>query len=160
MDLLHRQTSHPLQQHQIEEFEQPDEELCSYMETDELSCRKIHMRSVPWSPTYKNVSLEIEYCRMRRSYHLGLHINVRQLIILQRKLNYKYKNDLSLPEIENKIRSVYKKRKKIKNTAISISLEYIGPNWQLQMKQQDKSKRLNRTITENVSKYKSNGRQY
>ena len=110
MDLLHRQTSHPLQQHQIEELKELDEELCSYMETAELSCRKIHMGSVPWSPTYKNVSLEIEHWRISHSYHLGLHRNVRQLVILQRKLNSTYQNDLTLAQIESNIRSVYKKK--------------------------------------------------
>ena len=90
MDLLHRQTSHPLQQHQIEEFEEMDAELCCMMEKAEQTCRKFHMGNISWSPTYKNVSLEIEYWRMRRSYVLGLHRNVRQLIVLQRKLKITY----------------------------------------------------------------------
>ena len=107
MDLLYRQTSHPLQQHQIEDFEEMDAELCSMIENTEQSCRKFHMEIISWSPTYKNVSLEIEYWRMRRSYVLGLHRNVRQLIILQRKLKITHQNDLNLIDIENNIRFAY-----------------------------------------------------
>ena len=70
------------------------------------------------------MSLEIEYWRMGRSHFLGLHMNVRQLIILQNKLNIQYKNDLTLAEIESNVCYVYKKGKEIINMAISLSLEY------------------------------------
>ena len=53
MDLLHRQTSHPLLQHQIDNYEEMDAELCGMVDKAEISCRKFYMGKISWSPTYK-----------------------------------------------------------------------------------------------------------
>ena len=100
MDLLHSQVSHPLLRYQIEEYEELDAELCKMMDKAETSCRKLHMGTVSWSPTYKLINLEIEYWRMRRSHFLGMHRNVRQLIVLQNRLIITYNSNLDLQDIE------------------------------------------------------------
>ena len=61
---------------------------------------------------------------MRRSYILGLHSNVRQLIVLQNKLSLTYDDSLTLAEITSKISDTYKSRRRIKQIADSLSLEY------------------------------------
>ena len=61
---------------------------------------------------------------MRRLHKLGLHTNVRQLIVLQNKLKIKYVSTISLSNIESNIRSVYSRRKKVLKMAESLSLEY------------------------------------
>ena len=61
---------------------------------------------------------------MRRSHCLGLHKNVRQLIVLQNKLKIEYVSTISLGTIDRNIRKVYGKRNKILKLAESLSLEY------------------------------------
>ena len=61
---------------------------------------------------------------MRRLHKLGLHTNVRQLIVLQNKLKIKYVSTISLSNIESNIRSVYSRRKKVLKMSESLSLEY------------------------------------
>ena len=82
------------------------------------------MGKVSWSPAYKKINLLLEYWRMRRSYILGLHHNVRQLIVLQNKLSIPYDDSLTLAEINYYISDTYKRRRRIKEIAESLSLEY------------------------------------
>ena len=82
------------------------------------------MGTIPWSPSYKRINMEMEYWRMRKSHKLGLHRNVRQLLVLQNKLKIKYVSNMNLTMIEYKIRMVYAERKKVIKMAESLSLEY------------------------------------
>ena len=60
---------------------------------------------------------------MCHSYILGLHHNVRQLIVLQNKLSIPYDDSLTLADIKSNISDTYKRRRRIK-IADSLSLEY------------------------------------
>ena len=77
-----------------------------------------------WSPTYKRVNLVLEYWRMRKAHCLGLHRNIRQLIVLQHKLDITYDSSLSLLQIVEKIKEASRQRIQIKRMAVSLSLEY------------------------------------
>ena len=61
---------------------------------------------------------------MRKTYFNGLHHNVRQLIVLQHKLNLVYNPAITLVQIETKIKCAYQERKRCKELAESLSLEY------------------------------------
>ncbi len=61
---------------------------------------------------------------MRKAHCLGLHRNVRQLIVLQHKLDSTYDASLSLLNIVEKIKEGARQRIQIKRMAISLSLEY------------------------------------
>ena len=77
MDTLHSTVSDPMTVQQMEEYEFLDAKLCKMMDNAELKCRKLNVGTVHWSPTYKRVNLVLEYWRMRKAYHLGLHKNLR-----------------------------------------------------------------------------------
>ena len=94
------------------------------MEKAERTCRKLYMGKTKWSPTYIKVMLTLEYLKMRKSYLLGLHSNIRQLIVLQNKLDLVYDKNLNLNQIIQNIKQTYKHRLKIKRMAISLNLEY------------------------------------
>ena len=108
MDTLHHNATDSLTKFQQQEYEQLDMELCKMIETVDQKCRKLCVGSVAWPPTYKRVNLVLEYWRMRKAYHLGLHKNIRQLIVLQNKLQIKYNKKLSLPQTINNIRETAK----------------------------------------------------
>ena len=61
---------------------------------------------------------------MRKTYFNGLHHNVRQLIFLQHKLNLVYDPAITLVQIETKIKCAYQERKRCKELAECLSLEY------------------------------------
>ena len=94
------------------------------MDAVEQKCRKLHTGRIPWSPSYKKFCQHLEYWLNRRSHYKKEHRNVRQLIVLQNKLNIVYNADLSLADIENKIISSHNERKKCKLLAESLSYEY------------------------------------
>ena len=124
MDSLHNMSTDPLTAaHQVE-YEEIDKQLCEMMEAAELQCRKLCTGAIAWSPTYKMVMLALKYWRMRKTYKLGLHRNIRQLIVLQNKLKIKYNKNLILSDIIKKIQSTARHRLKIKIMAVSLSLEY------------------------------------
>ena len=108
----------------IIEYEKLDLILEKHMEAAELKCRKLNMGNIPWSPSYKKIHLEFDYWRMRYRYKLGVHRNVRQLQVLQNQLQITYNKNLSLNEIDIKIKDCYQRRKKIILMAESLSLEY------------------------------------
>ena len=124
MNSLHQIAIDPLTTAQQIEYEDIDKLLCINMEKAEKTCRKLHMGTTKWSPTYKKVMLTLEYWKMRKSYFLGLHSNVRQLIVLQNKLELDYDKNLTLNQIVQNIKQTYKLRLKIKRMAISLNLEY------------------------------------
>ena len=82
------------------------------------------MGNTPWSPTYKTTMLTFEYWCQREDYTLGLHRNVRDLIVLQRKLHISYDPSMPIQEIRDKKYECYLKRRKFKNIAEQLSLEY------------------------------------
>ena len=94
------------------------------MDKAELKCRKLHTGEIPWSPTYKRVNLILLYWHLRKSHVLGLNSNVRQLIVLQKKLHIVYDNTLDNKDIIKEIKEAHKQRKKIKLMAEKFSLEY------------------------------------
>ena len=124
MEDLHRQTVYPLPQHLIEQYEEIYCIVDGLMAAAEKQCRKLRTGTIPWSPIYKNSCQQVLYWLMRKSYFLKKHRNVRKLIVLQNKLNIKFNNELTLVEIETKIRTAYKLMKKCKADAESLSLEY------------------------------------
>ena len=94
------------------------------MDEAELKCRKLHTGAIPWSPTYKKACLTLLYWLMRRTYFKGKHSNVRQLIVLQNKINLDFDPNLTLIQIETNIKLAYKERKRCMLYAESLSLEY------------------------------------
>ena len=60
------------------------------MDEAELKYRKLHAGAITWSSAHKRVSQILEYWLMRLKYSRRKHINVRQLIILQNKLDIEY----------------------------------------------------------------------
>ena len=113
MNYVYEKIYDQISEHFIEEFEKIDELLCKSMDYAESKCRKLCMGTIPWSPSYKRIDMEMKYWRMRKSYKLGLHRNVRQLLVLQNKLKIKYVSSMRLTMIEYRIRMVYVERKKI-----------------------------------------------
>ena len=81
--------------------------LVEKMQLAQSKCRKKHIGNIPWSPTYKKINLTLDYWRMRRSYNLGLHKNVRQLIVLQNKLKIQYQSGLSIQDINHFIKDAF-----------------------------------------------------
>ena len=76
----------PLSIIMIQEFEALNKVTDAKKELCEERRRKLCCGAVPWSSTYKKVNLELDYWIMRQKYLLGVHHNVRQLIVLQNKL--------------------------------------------------------------------------
>ena len=124
MDALHRNATTPLSQRMIDEYESLDFLVCRLMDESERQCRKLRTGSIPWSPAYKQACLLLEYWYKRRSYVKREHTNVRELIVLQKKLNMIYDPNLSLMKININIKEAHKKRKQCKEKAESLSLEY------------------------------------
>ena len=60
----------------------------------------------------------------RRRYFLKEHTNVRELIVLQNKTNLSYDPNLTLEEITNEIKAAHGKKRKCKQLAETLSLEY------------------------------------
>ena len=94
------------------------------MKEAEDNCRKLHINAVPWSPAYKRACLLLDYWLQRRIHFRGLHTNVRQLLVLQNKLNLNFDDSLNLESINTQIKSAAKERKLAKKGAESLSLEY------------------------------------
>ena len=74
------------------------------METVEQKCREMHTGVVPRSPIYKRIHMKLDYWRMRYKQKLGIHRNVRHLIVLQNKLNIKYDMTLTTKQAIIRIR--------------------------------------------------------
>ena len=123
-DYLHKITTNKLSHEMIIIFENLDLILEKHMEKAELQCRKLKMGKIPWSPSYKKIQLEFDYWRMRSRYKLGLHKNVRQLIVLQNQLHIIYDNTLTMYEIVKQIKDCYQRKKKIVLMSESLSMEY------------------------------------
>ena len=85
MDAVHQYNFSPLPQFVIDEYEALDVLISRFMNEAEEQCRKLHMNSVPWSPAYKRACLLLDYWIQRRIHFKGLHLNVRQLLVLQKK---------------------------------------------------------------------------
>ena len=124
MDKLHKRSVYPLPQYLFEEYENLDVLICKLMDAAERQCRKLHTGRIPWYPTYKECCQTLEYWLNRKSHYKKENRNVRQLIVLQNKLNILYNADLSLADIDNKIIILHKERKKCKLLAESLSYEY------------------------------------
>ena len=124
MDDIHRDACYPFSERLMDRYEEIDVIVGRLMDEAENQCRKIHTGSIPWSPAYKRACLELEYWLKRRSHFKKKHHNVRQLLVLQNKLQIQYNPDLSLAEIEAHIKVAHKSRKKCKDLAESLSLEY------------------------------------
>ena len=124
MNNLHKRTVYPLPTNLADEYEALDELVCTLMDKAEKQCRKLHTGRIPWSPTYKKCCQTLEYWLNRRSHFRKVHRNVRQLIVLQNKLHIKYNPNLTLDEIEDKVKGAFKERKRVKDIAESLSYEY------------------------------------
>ena len=124
MNCLHLFTSYPLTTAQKQEYERLDLLSSTIMTAAEEQCRKLRMGKQSWSPTYKQAMLTFEYWCQRQDYALGLNRNVRDLIVLQHKLNITYEPDLSLAQIKEKKYECYLHRRKCKNISEQLSLEY------------------------------------
>ena len=86
--------------------------------------QKIHTGSTPWSPVYKHACINLESWLKRRSHFKKKHRNVRQLIVLKKKLKLVYDPTLTLSDIEEQIKLAHNSRKKCKQMAESLSLDY------------------------------------
>ena len=87
MDEIHRVATFPSCPRIIEEYEEIDRIVCKLMDEAEAQCRKLHTGTIPWSPAYKYSCLLLEYWLKRRGYSKQVNTNVRELIVLQNKLN-------------------------------------------------------------------------
>ena len=94
------------------------------MTNAEIKCRKLCTGSRHWSPTYKNINLELDYWRMRQRYLLDIHRNVRQLIVLQNQIKITYDSTLTINSVVNNIIKCYAKMDKDKGTEDSLIIEY------------------------------------
>ena len=90
MNSLFESAEDPMTELQQKEYEEIDILLCEMMAEVEPKCRKLCTCVTPWSPTYSRVMMTLEYWKMRKSHLLGMHANVRQLIVLQNKLKINY----------------------------------------------------------------------
>ena len=124
MNMIHSHASYPLSPLFAEEYERLDTLSSKIMDKAEKNCRRFKMGNTPWSPTYKTTMLTFEYWCQREDYTLGLHRNVRDLIVLQRKLHISYDPSMPIQEIRDKKYECYLKRRKCKNIAEQLSLEY------------------------------------
>ena len=124
MNELHNKSTLHFSQQLIDEYEAIDHLVCKLMDEAEHQCRKIHTGSIKWSPAYKESCMLLEYWIKRRAYITNKHTNARELIVLQNKLKLKYISNLSVQEINKNIQAAYKKRKKCKDNAETLSIEY------------------------------------
>ena len=124
MNDLHNHATTHFSEQLVADFEDIDATVCRIMDEAEKNCRKINAGAIPWSPAYRETCLLLEYWLKRRSYSNHEHYNVRQLIVLQNKLKIKYIPNLPPQTITDNIKSAYNKRKKCKDNAESLSLEY------------------------------------
>ena len=69
----------------------------------------------------------MDYWRMRRSYKLGLHRNVRQLLVLQNKLKIEYVSTMSLGKIDENIERL--KQITINYNTDLICLMEVNKDW-------------------------------
>ena len=94
------------------------------MDEAEKQCRKFHMGSNSWSPTYKKARWTLEYWRQRHKYELGLHTNVKALRTIQRKAKLKYDPSLTIQQIIQEIIKATRQYKTIKEKSDLLSKEY------------------------------------
>ena len=87
MDKLQKRNLYPLTQYLAEEYERLDALIFQLMDAAEPHCRKLHTGRIHWSPSYKKICQTLEYWLNRKINYKNVHRNVRQLIVLQNKLN-------------------------------------------------------------------------
>ena len=155
MDALHMSATSPLSQRMIDEYESIDVLVCRLMDEAERQCRKLRTGSIPWSPAYKKACLSLEYWYKRRSYMNRENTNVRELIVLQNKLEMQYTPNMSLLEVNLKITEAYKKRKQCKEKAESLSLEY---RTQLALAKEEDGQGSAATILRNMNRVEASRR--
>ena len=80
----------------------------------------LHTGSIPFR--LKKVCIELEYWLNRRSYLNKKHHNVRQLLVLQNKLQLKHNPNLLKADLINKIKLAYEVRQEYTLVAESLSL--------------------------------------
>ena len=90
MNYIHENMQDPLPQYLQDEYESIDSILQSKMIMAERKCRRLKTGTHSWSPAYNHINVLLDYWRMRRTHKLGMHNNVRQLIVLQNKLKIIY----------------------------------------------------------------------
>ena len=124
MNFIHKVSSYPMQGTHALEYERLYAHSSKVMTDAEAQCRKFRMGKTPWSPTYQNIMLTFEFWCQREDYARGINNNVRDLIVLQNKLNITYDPELTLPQIKEKKLECYIQRRKCKHIAEQLSLEY------------------------------------
>ena len=124
MENIYRASVYPLPNDVAEEYEQIDEEVCNMMTKAERLCRRLRTGTIKWSPQYQHACLSLEYWLKRRSYIKNNNNNVRQLIILQKKLGIQYDDTLPLQTVNNKIKLAHAYKKECKQNDESMNLEY------------------------------------
>ena len=124
MNLIHQVATYPLQSAYAKEYERLYAHSSKVMTAAEKQCRKLRMGKTPWSPTYKKMMLTFEFWCQREDYARGINKNVRDLIVLQNKLMITYDPNLTIPQIREKKLECYIQRRKCKNIAEQLSLEY------------------------------------
>ena len=82
MDVLHKTTVYPLNQHLIDDYETIDVLVCKLIDEAEGLFRKLQTGSNSWSSAYKKSSLLLEYLLIRRKCFNSEHKNIGQIIIL------------------------------------------------------------------------------
>ena len=124
MNHIHEYASSHLSDQIIKEYESIYASSAEAMAIAEKQCRKLHTGAHYWSPAYKKACLTLEYWYKRRSYFLNQHRNVRQLIVLQNKLDLTFEPHLSLTEIEQRLVAAHKQRHICIKNDESLSIEY------------------------------------
>lgn len=124
MDDLHSKVTTSLSPRMIEEYEEMDVLVCKLMAEAEKQCCKLRTGTIPWSPAYRISCLQLEYWLKRRSYFKKENTNVRELLVIQKELKLPYNPNMTLPDINMEVKLAHAKRRKCKESAESMSLEY------------------------------------
>ena len=105
-------------------FEELDGLITAAMETAEQKCRKLRTGTIQWSPIYQKACDKISYWKLRHNEALGKRVNNRKIISLRKKLNIHTEQTTSLYAIQEKLEMAKKERKRCKQYAPELQMEY------------------------------------
>ena len=123
MHNLHTHSNYPHTPQDAREYEIIDTLLRRLMQLAEDKCRSFKAGEVPWSPTYQKAHTRIKYWSLRLLYIKKVFHNSKYLQRLQRRLCIEYTR-MSVEEVTEEVQKAHDERRRIKNIAESLSIEY------------------------------------
>ena len=113
-----------LTEEQQKEFEDLDDIRTEAMMIAEGQCRKLKMGATQWSPELQAIRDKIEYYSLSRRKKKGRNVSSRILYRLSKKTKC-YAVDLSIDEIDNKLKDIFKEYWKAKKKSWKLREDFL-----------------------------------